>query len=215
MAAENCNIKEGDTVAVWGCGPVAQFAIRSALMLGAGTVVAIDRVQERLDMAKVNEQVITIHFEKEKVYDRLMEITGGRGPDSCIDCVGCEAHSSTMILDAIDTAREALYMSGNRNYVLNEIIQCCRKTGTLSIPGVYTGVVNGLLFGALMNKGLTVKTGQTHVHRYLAPLLKTIQEKKIDPSFVVTHRISLDEAPEAYQKFKDHQDGCIKVVMKP
>ncbi len=215
MAAENAGIEPGDTVAVWGCGPVAQFAIRSAWMLGAGRVVAIDRVPERLKMAETHGKAETINFEKEKVYDRLMEMTGGRGPDRCIDAVGCEAHAGGSLDALLDKAKAAVMLTTDRAHVLREAILCCRKGGTLSVPGVYVGFVDKVPFGALMNKGLTVKAGQTHVQRYTKPLLKKIEDGEIDPSFVITHRLKLDDAPAAYKTFRDKQDGCIKVVLKP
>ena len=214
MAAENAGIEPGDTVAIWGCGPVAQFAIRSAWMLGAGRVIAIDCVHERLQMA-ARGNAETINFEQTDVYDRLMELTGGRGPDRCIDAVGTEAHTTGSFDAVIDAAKAAVNLGTDRPHVLREAIRCCRKGGTLSIPGVYIGVLDKIPFGAAMNKGLTMKMGQTHTHRYMRPLLDLIEAGKIDPSFVITHRLPLDEAPAAYQTFRDKQDGCIKVVLKP
>jgi threonine dehydrogenase-like Zn-dependent dehydrogenase len=214
MAAENAQIEPGDTVAVWGCGPVAQFAIRSAWMLGAGRVIAIDRVAERLAMAE-NAKAELINFDKEDVYDRLMELTKGRGPDSCIDAVGAEAHASGSFDAVLDAAKVALHLGTDRPHVLREAIRCCRKGGTISIPGVYLGVVDKLPFGAAMNKGLTMKMGQTHVHRYLPLLLGKIESGEIDPSFVITHRLKLNDAPKAYETFRDKKDGCIKVVLQP
>ncbi len=215
MAAENCGMDEGDTVAVWGCGPVGQFAIQSAWMLGAGRVIAIDRVPERLAMAKKHGKAETISFENDKVYDRLMEMTKGRGPDRCIDAVGAEAHASGSFDAALDAAKVMLYLGSDRPHVLREAIMCCRKGGTLSIPGAYVGFMDKLPLGAMMNKGLTIRTGQTHVQNYNKKLLKKIQAGEIDPSFVVTHRVNLNDAPEAYKTFKDKKDGCIKVVLKP
>ncbi|WP_165250443.1 zinc-dependent alcohol dehydrogenase [Paludisphaera soli] len=215
MAAENADIEPGDTVAVWGCGPVSQFAIQSAWMLGAGRVIAIDRVAERLEMARTHGKAETIDFSQEKVYDRLMEMTKGRGPDRCIDGVGCEAHATGSFDAIVDKAKSALHLTTDRSHVLREAIMCCRKGGTLSIPGVYIGFDDKIPMGALMNKGLTVKAGQTHTQRYLAPLLKKIEEGAIDPSFVITHTRPLADAPEMYQTFRDKQDGCIKVVLKP
>jgi len=214
MAAENAQIEPGDTVAIWGCGPVAQFAVRSAWMLGAGRVIAIDRVAERLAMAEKGKAE-TINFEKEDVYDRLMEMTKGRGPDSCIDAVGAEAHASGSVDAALDAAKTALHLGTDRPHVLREAIRCCRKGGTLSIPGAYVGVVDKLPFGAAMNKGLTMKMGQTHVQRYLPLLLGKIESGEIDPSFVITHRLKLNDAPKAYETFRDKKDGCIKVVLQP
>jgi threonine dehydrogenase-like Zn-dependent dehydrogenase len=215
MAAENAQIEPGDTVAVWGCGPVAQFAIQSAWMLGAGRVVAIDRVPERLEMARHYGRAEVVNFEEEKVYDKLMEMTKGRGPDRCIDAVGCEAHSSGAFDAVMDNLKSKVYLATDRAHVLREAIMCCRKGGTLSVPGVYVGFPDKLPFGALMNKGLTLKTGQTHMQRYMGPLLKMIEDRKIDPSFVVTHRLKLEDGPGAYRTFRDKQDGCIKVVLKP
>jgi threonine dehydrogenase-like Zn-dependent dehydrogenase len=215
MAAENAGIEQGDTVAVWGCGPVAQFAIQSAWMLGAERVIAIDRVAERLEMAQNHGRAETINFDKEKVYDRLMEMTRGRGPDRCIDAVGCEAHAGGSFDAAVDKAKTTLHLATDRAHVLREAIMCCRKGGTLSMPGVYGGLLDKIPIGALMNKGLTLKAGQTHVQRYGGPLLKKIESGEIDPSFVITHRRPLADAPEMYKTFRDKKDGCIKVVLKP
>ena len=215
MAAENCQIEEGDTVAIWGCGPVGQFAIKSAWMLGAGRVIAIDGVPERLAMAEREGKAEVIDVTKEKVYDRLMEMTKGRGPDSCMDAVGTEAHGSGAIDAVLDKAKAAVMLGTDRPHVLREVIMCCRKGGTVSIPGVYIGFLDKIPFGAAMNKGLTMKMGQTHVQSYLKPLLKKIEDGEIDPSFVITHRVGLDKVPEAYKTFRDKEDGCIKVVLNP
>jgi threonine dehydrogenase-like Zn-dependent dehydrogenase len=215
MAAENAEIEPGDTVAVWGCGPVAQFAIQSAWMFGAGRVIAIDRVPERLRMAEEQGKAETINFEEQDVYDTLMEMTGGRGPDRCIDAVGAEAHAGGSFDAVLDKAKAAVFLGTDRPHVLREAIMCCRKGGTLSIPGVYLGFLDKIPFGAAMNKGLTMKMGQTHVQRYSEPLLEKIQSGAIDPSFVITHRVSIDDGPEMYKTFRDKQDGCIKVVMTP
>jgi threonine dehydrogenase-like Zn-dependent dehydrogenase len=215
MAAENAEIERGDTVAVWGCGPVGQFTIKSAWMLGAGRVIAIDRVPERLTMAQAHGKAETINFEDNDVYDRLMEMTGGRGPDRCIDAVGAEAHATGSVDAMLDKAKAAVYLGTDRPHVLRETIMCCRKGGTVSIPGVYIGFLDKVPFGAAMNKGLTMKMGQTHIHRYMKPLLQKVEAGAIDPSFVITHRLALDDAPGAYQTFRDKQDGCIKVVLKP
>jgi threonine dehydrogenase-like Zn-dependent dehydrogenase len=215
MAVENCQMEPGDTVAVWGCGPVGQFTIQSAWMLGAGRVIAIDRVPERLHMAEVHGRAETLNFEKEDVYDRLMEMTGGRGPDRCIDAVGTEAHGHGSFDAVLDKAKAAVYLGTDRPHVLREAIMCCRKGGTISIPGVYIGFLDKIPFGAVVNKGLTLKTGQTHVPRYSQKLLNKIEAGEIDPSFVITHRLTLDDGPEAYRTFRDKQDGCIKVVMTP
>lgn len=215
MAAENAEIEPGDTVAVWGCGPVGQFAIQSAWMFGAGRVIAIDNVPERLAMAQHHGRAEVIDFDAVKVYDRLMEMTGGRGPDRCIDAVGTEAHAGGAIDAVVDKVKASLYLGTDRPHVLREAIMCCRKGGTISVPGVYIGFLDKIPFGALMNKGLSIRTGQTHTHRYLAPLLEKVVSGEIDPSFVITHRASLEEGPDLYQTFRDKKDGCIKVVMKP
>ncbi len=215
MAAENADIEPGDTVAVWGCGPVGQFAIRSAWMFGAGRVIAIDWVPERLKMAEQHGKAETINFKEAQVYDRLLEMTAGRGPDRCIDAVGAEAHAAGSLGAVVDKAKAAMFLGTDRPHVLREAIMCCRKGGTVSIPGVYIGFLDKVPIGAMMNKGLTIKTGQTHVHRYLEPLLKKIEEAEIDPSFVITHRLRLADAPAAYKMFRDKEDGCIKVVMTP
>ena len=215
MAAENAEIEPGDTVAVWGCGPVAQFAIQSAWMLGAGRVIAIDMVPERLALAQTAGRAETIDFSKVDVYDALMELTDGRGPDRCIDAVGAEAHAGGSADAILDKVKAAAFLTTDRAHVLREAIMCCRKAGTISIPGVYVGFADKLPVGALMNKGLTIKTGQTHVQRFTAPLLKKIEARQIDPSFVITHRVPLEEAPAMYKTFRDKEDGCIKVVLKP
>jgi threonine dehydrogenase-like Zn-dependent dehydrogenase len=215
MAAENCGIEAGDTVAVWGCGPVAQFAIQSAWMLGAGRVVAIDCVPERLQMAERHGKAETINFEKHDVYDRLQEMTKGRGPDRCIDAVGCEAHGTGAVDAVVDKVKSAVMLTTDRAHVLREAIMCCRKGGTISVPGAYVGFPDKLPFGAFMNKGLTLKSGQTHMQRYMKPLLDKVEAGQIDPSFVITHRVKLIDAPEAYKTFRDKKDGCIKVVLRP
>ncbi len=213
MAAENCNIQPGDTVAVWGCGPVGQFAIRSALMLGAERVIAIDRVPERLRMAKEGGAQI-LNYEQTEVGEALKEMTGGRGPDSVMDAVGMEAHG--MGLEGFyDQVMQAVRLETDRPNVLRQAIVACRKGGTVSMPGVYTGLVDKIPMGAFMNKGLTLKTGQTHVHRYLQPLVERIQQGDIDPTFVITHSLPLDQAPQGYEIFKHKKDSCIKVVLKP
>jgi threonine dehydrogenase-like Zn-dependent dehydrogenase len=214
MAAENAQIEEGDTVAIWGCGPVGQFAIRSALMMGAGRVIAIDEVPERLAMAE-DGGAETIDFSKTDVYDELMVRTKGRGPDSCIDAVGCEAAGHGAGDAILDKVKAAVYLATDRVHVLREAIMSCRKAGTISVPGVYVGMGDHLPIGAAMNKGLTIKTGQTHVQRYTQPLLDKIIEGEIDPSFVVTHPASLEDAPKMYKQFRDKEDGVIKVVLRP
>lgn len=215
MAAENCGIEQGDTVAVWGCGPVAQFAIQSAWMLGAGRVIAIDRVRERLEMAQRHGKAETINFEKDDVYEQLQEMTKGRGPDRCIDAVGCEAHATGTVGAAFDKVKSSVMPPTDRMHVLCEAIRCCRKGGTISVPGAYAGQADTLPFGAFMNKGLTMKSGQTHMQRYMQPLLQKVESGMIDPSFVITHRVKLADAPAAYKTFRDKKDGCIKVVLTP
>lgn len=215
MAAENAGIEEGDTVAVWGCGPVGQFAIQSAWMLGAGRVIAIDQVPERLEMARTHGRAETLDFGEVKIYDALMEMTDGRGPDRCIDCVGTEADASATLDSMWDKAKAAVYLGTDRPHVLREAIMCCRKGGTISVPGVYIGLLDNIPFGAAMNKGLTFRMGQTHTQRYLAPLLAKVAEGEIDPSFIITHRASLEEGPDLYKAFRDKEQGCIKVVMRP
>jgi len=214
MAAENCNIQKGDTVAVWGCGPVGQFTIKSAYMLGAERVIAIDHVPERLRMAEEQGHAETINFDDEDVFDKLKEMTGGLGPDACVDAVGLEAHGTSF--DALlDRTKAAMFLATDRPHVLRQAIHACRKGGTVSVPGVYGGFLDKIPFGAAMNKGLTFKTGQTHVHRYLRPLLERIGRGEIDPSFVITHRLRLEDAPHGYEIFKHKQDNCIKIVLKP
>jgi threonine dehydrogenase-like Zn-dependent dehydrogenase len=215
MAAENCNIEGGDTVAVWGCGPVGQFAIKSAYMLGAERVIAIDHVPERLHMALEQGKAETLDFLDEDISDKLKEMTGGRGPDSCIDAVGMEAHTTGSIDAMYDAAKAAMFLGTDRPHALRQAIFACRKGGTVSIPGVYGGLLDKIPFGAVVNKALTLKSGQTHMHKYMGPLLKRIQNNEIDPSFVITHRLRLEEAPHGYEIFKHKQDNCIKIVLKP
>ena len=213
MAAENCNIQPGDTVAVWGCGPVGQFAIRSAFLLGADRVIALDQIPERLAMARQGKAE-TLNFDDESVVEKLKEMTGGRGPDSCIDAVGMEAHGTAV--DAIyDRAKQAMMLETDRPHALRQAIQACRKGGTVSIPGVYGGLIDKFPIGAAFAKGLTFKMGQTHVPKYMLPLLDRIQRGEIDPSFLITHRVRLDEAAAAYKTFRNHEDDCIKVVLNP
>ena len=214
MAAENCNIQPGDTVAVWGCGPVGQFAIKSAYMFGAERVIAIDRIPERLQMAKEQCKAEVLNYEEIDPGEALKEMTGGRGPDACIDAVGMEAHG-TNIDYLYDRVKQAVRLETDRPTALRQAIVACRKGGNLSIPGVYGGFLDKIPMGAAFNKGLTFKMGQTHVHRYLKPLLERIQNGEIDPSFVITHRLKLDEAPHGYEIFKHKKDNCIKVVLKP
>jgi threonine dehydrogenase-like Zn-dependent dehydrogenase len=214
MAADNCNITPGDTVAVWGCGPVGQFAIRSAWMLGAGRVMAIDRVPERLMLAADKGKAEVIDLSVLDVFEALKDATGGRGPDACIDAVGMEAHGA-IADDWYDRVKTAAFLATDRASALRQAIHACRKGGTVSIPGVYGGFIDKVPLGAAFGKGLTLKMGQTHVHRYLPRLLDRIERGEIDPSFVITHRVPLGEAPAAYRTFRDKEDGCIKVVMKP
>jgi threonine dehydrogenase-like Zn-dependent dehydrogenase len=211
MAAENCNIQPGDTVAVWGCGPVGLFAIKSAMLLGAGRVIAIDRFPERLRLAE-RAGAEVINYEDTDVLPTLNELTGGRGPDSCIDAVGMEAHMHG-VQHSYDKVKQALRMETDRPGVLRQAIQACRNGGTVSVPGVYGGVVDKIPFGAIVNKALTVKSGQTHVQHYMKPLLARIEAGEIDPSFIITHRVSLEEVPDAYQMFRDKDDDCVKVVV--
>jgi threonine dehydrogenase-like Zn-dependent dehydrogenase len=214
MAAENCAIQPGDTVAIWGCGPVGQFAIRSAFMQGAERVIATDRFPERLALAR-SGGAETLHYEQvDNVVECVKELTGGRGPDACIDAVGLEAHGLT-VDNLYDKGMQLARMASDRAHALREAIQACRKGGTVSVPGVYGGLLDKVPFGAAFNKGLTLKMGQTHMMRYMGPLLERIQNGEIDPSFVITHRLPLDEAPEGYRLFKGKHDGCVKVVLQP
>lgn len=214
MAAENCNIQPGDTVAIWGCGPVGLLAIRCAYLLGAERVVSIDRVPERLRMAREKAGAETINYEQQSVYDTLMEMTGGRGPDACIEAVGMEAHMPGPLY-AYDRVKQALRLETGRPIALRQAIMACRNGGSLSVPGVYGGILDKVPFGSVMNRGLTLKTGQTHMQRYMQPLLERIQKGEIDPSFIITHRLRLEDAPQAFRTFRDKQDECIKVVMRP
>lgn len=213
MAAENCGIKSGDTIAVWGCGPVGQFAIRSAFLLGAERVIALDRFPERLAMAAAGGAE-TLDYENKDVVEILKDITGGRGPDACIDAVGMEAHGDDM-LSKYEHIKHKTGLATDRPVALRQAIQACRKGGTVSIPGVYGGFIDKMPMGIAFTKGLTFKMGQTHVHRYMRPLLNHIIKGDIDPSFVITHRMSLSDAPEGYRTFRDKQDECIKIVLKP
>jgi threonine dehydrogenase-like Zn-dependent dehydrogenase len=214
MGAEMCDIQGGDVIAVWGAGPVGQFAIASAKMLGAERVIAIDRFDYRLRMAKEKAGADdTINYEQENVLDALKEMTGGRGPDACIDAVGMEAHGPTAMY-AYDRAKQALMLESDRPIVLREAIMACRTGGTVSVIGVYGGMIDKFPMGALMNKSLTIKSGQCHVHRYMKPLLERIQRGEIDPSFVITHTLPLSEAPRGYDMFVNKSDNCEKVVLK-
>lgn len=213
MAAENCGIKRGDTVAVWGAGPVGQMAIRSAYLLGAERVISIDHYNGRLKMSE-DGGAETINFEEaEGILDELRYRTGGRGPDACIDAVGLEAHGHT-VTAAIDRVKAAVNLGTDRPDALRQAIQSCKKGGTVSVPGVYGGLLDMFPFGAAFGKGLTLKMGQTHTQKYMKPLLDRILADEIDPSFVITHRVRIDEGPEAYQMFHKNKDDCIKVVLK-
>ena len=213
MAAENCQIRGGDTIAVWGCGPVGQFAIRSAFLLGAERVIAIDRFPERLQMAQQGGAE-TMNYEEEDVFDRLMEMTGGRGPDACIDAVGMEAHGPGIVA-AYDRMKQAVMLESDRPYALRQAIMSCRNGGTVSIVGVYGGFIDKFPIGSIMNRSLTIKTGQAHVQKYMRPLLERIQRGEIDPSVIITHRMRLDQAPEAFAKFNRKEDRCVKIVLTP
>jgi threonine dehydrogenase-like Zn-dependent dehydrogenase len=205
QAAVQADIEPTDIVAIWGCGPVGQMTIRSAALLGAEKVVAIDNVPERLEMAEAGG-AITINFDNESVYERLNELTDGKGPQKCIDCVGVEAHISPSMPDTlIDRAKQMVGIETDRPHVFREMVYCCRPAGLLSIPGVYLGFDDMIPLGTLMNKGLTIRTGQTHVNRWTDDLLRRIEEGQIDPSFVITHEVPLEEGPEMYKIFRDKQ----------
>jgi threonine dehydrogenase-like Zn-dependent dehydrogenase len=214
QAAAQCDIEPEDTVAVWGAGPVGQFAIRAAHLLGAEKVIAIDHLPERLSMAQAGG-AIPVNFDDESVVERLQELTQGRGPEKCIDAVGLEAHATRSFDSVYDRVKQAVMLESDRAHVLREMMYVCRPAGVLSIPGVYGGLIDKLPFGAMMQKGLTVRTGQTHVNRWTDDLLKLIQEGTIDPSFVITHTVDLEDGPAMYKTFRDKEDGCIKVVLKP
>lgn len=214
QAAENCNIQPGDTVAVWGCGPVGQFAIKSAFMLGAERVIAIDRFAYRLRMAKEYGKAEVLNYEQVDVGEALREMTGGIGPDACIDAVGMEAHG-TGIDYLYDFAKQYVRLESDRPTALRQAIVACRKGGTVSIPGVYGGFIDKFPIGSAFAKGLTFKMGQTNMHRYLKPLLDRIERGDIDPSYIITHRLPLDQAPHAYEIFKHKQEDCMKVVLTP
>jgi threonine dehydrogenase-like Zn-dependent dehydrogenase len=214
QAALNCEIEPGDVVAVWGCGPVGQFAIESARLLGAARVIAIDRFPERLDLARNHGQADALNYEETDVFEALKELTGGRGPDACIDAVGMEAHGAGL-LGKFDKALQMARMQTDRPTVLRQVIQACRKGGTISIPGVYGGILDKVNLGAAFGKALTLKMGQTHVQKYLPKLLDHIEKGDIDPSFVITHRLDLEDAPRAYRIFRDKEEHCIKTVLRP
>jgi threonine dehydrogenase-like Zn-dependent dehydrogenase len=215
QAAVQCDIEPTDTVAIWGCGPVGQMAIRSAILLGANQVIAIDCLPERLSMAEAGGAT-TIDFENESVLERLKELTDGKGPEKCIDCVGMESHVMASLPDTLlDRAKQMVMVESDRPHVLREMIYVCRPGGIISVPGVYSGFSDMLPMGAFMNKGLTMRTGQTHVNRWTDDLLRRIEEGEIDPSFVITHTVPLSQGPEMYQVFRDKRDSCVKVVLKP
>lgn len=215
QAAVQCDIEPTDTVAIWGCGPVGQMAIRSAILLGANQVIAIDCLPERLSMAEAGGAT-TINFETESVLERLKELTDGKGPEKCIDCVGMESHVMASLPDTLlDRAKQMVMAESDRPHVLREMIYVCRPGGIISVPGVYSGLSDMLPMGAFMNKGLTMRTGQTHVNRWTDDLLRRIEEGEIDPSFVITHTVPLSQGPEMYQVFRDKRDSCVKVVLKP
>jgi threonine dehydrogenase-like Zn-dependent dehydrogenase len=215
MGAEMCNIKEGDTIAVWGCGPVGQFAIASAKMLGAERIIGIDRFEDRLAMARTRAGATdVINYEVLDVYDTLMDMTGGVGPDACIDAVGTEAHMPGPLY-GYDRFKQALMLESDRPFALRQAILSCRNGGTVSVIGVYGGFIDKFPMGSFMNRSLTMRTGQCHVHRYMKPLLERIQKGDIDPSFVISHHMKLDEAPQGYEKFLNKEDHCTKIVLTP
>jgi threonine dehydrogenase-like Zn-dependent dehydrogenase len=214
MGAELCGIKGGETIAVWGCGPVGQFAIASAYLLGAERVIAIDRFDYRLAMARERAGAETLNYERVDVHDALREMTGGRGPDHCIDAVGLEAHSPSPMY-AYDRAKQALMLETDRPIALRQAIQACRSGGTVSVIGVYAGVLDKFPMGTVVNRSLTIKSGQTHVQRYMRPLLERIRNREVDPRFVVTHILDLEDAPYAFKMFNGKHDHCQKIVLKP
>jgi len=215
MGAEMCGIKPGDTIAVWGCGPVGQFAIASARLLGAETVIAIDRFPYRLRIAREKAAAdVTINYEETNVLEALKELTGGRGPDGCIDAVGLEAHAPGL-QGFYDRAKQSMRLESDRIPALRQAIMACRNGGTVSIIGVYSGFDDKFPLGSVMNRSLTIRTGQCHVHRYMKPLLKHIQNGDIDPSFVITHKMQLEDAPVGYDIFNHKEDECLKVIMRP
>ena len=215
QAAENANIQPGDTVAVWGCGPVGLFAIASAYMLGAEKVIAIDRFPERLKLAR-DYGATTIDYSQDDVsiIEALRDLTGGTGPDGCVDAVGIEAHSSSAV-GLYDKVKTSMMLETDRPFVLRQAIQAIRKGGTLSIPGVYGGVLDKVNFGAAFGKGIRMAMGQTHMHKYMKPLLKRIEEGQIDPSFIISHRIGIDQVPAMYETWQKKEDGCTKIVIDP
>jgi threonine dehydrogenase-like Zn-dependent dehydrogenase len=213
MGAEMCDIEPGQTVAVWGAGPVGQFAMLSAYLLGAERVIAIDRFPYRLEMARDKAGAEVINYTESPVLESLKEMTGGRGPDACIDAVGLESHSHGLQY-VIDRAKQATMMETDRPVALREAIMACRPGGTVSVIGVYAGLIDHFPAGAMMNKSLTVRTGQCHVHRYMRPLLDRIMKGEIDPTFVISHHMSLEDAPLGYEIFSNKEDNCEKVVLR-
>jgi threonine dehydrogenase-like Zn-dependent dehydrogenase len=214
MAAEMCDIKRGDTVAVWGCGPVGQFAIASAYLLGAERVIAIDRFPYRLRIAREKAGAETLNYEEVDVIETLNEMTGGRGPDACIDAVGMESHIASPMY-WVDRTKQAARIETDRPFALREAIMACRNGGTVSVVGVYGGFVDTFPMGSLMNRSLTLRSGQAHVHRYMRPLLERIQKGEIDPTFIITHRLKLEDAPLGFELFANKEDECLKVVLSP
>ncbi len=214
MGAEFCDLKGGETVAIWGCGPVGQFAIRSAFLLGAERVIAIDTVPERLELARA-AGAETLDFLEVDIYDAIMEKTQGRGADACIDAVGTEADTGSSFMAKVDRIKQATFMGTDRPHVLRQAIHCCRNFGVVSVIGVYGGFLDKIPFGSAINRGLTFRMAQTPVQRYLPKLLQMIEQGKIDPTFVITHIAPLEKGPELYKTFRDKQDGCVKVVLKP
>ena len=215
MGAEMCDIQPGDVIAIWGAGPVGQFAAASAFLLGAERVIVIDRFDYRLRMAAQHAGAETLDYRGTDVIEELKEMTGGRGPDACIDAVGMEAHHDVGPIYAYDRIKQAMRLETERPFALREAIMACKSGGTVSVIGVYGGFLDKFPMGSLMNRAITIKTGQCHVQRYMRPLLDRVRRGEIDPSFVITHRMSLDDAPEGYETFKNKQDECVKVVLKP
>ncbi len=214
QAVAQCEVEPSDTVAIWGAGPVGQFCVRSAVLLGARQVIVIDRVPERLAMATAGG-AIAINFETESVVERLNDLTAGKGPEKCIDAVGMEAHATATLDSLYDRVKQAVMLESDRPHVLREMMYVCRPAGILSVPGVYGGLLDKVPFGMAMNKSLTIRTGQTHVNRWTEDLLRRIEEGQIDPAFVITHTAPLEDGPALYKTFREKEDGCIKVVLKP
>jgi threonine dehydrogenase-like Zn-dependent dehydrogenase len=215
MGADMCDIQRGDVIAVWGAGPVGQFAIASAYLLGAERVIAIDRFPYRLEMAREKAGAETINYEEQNVIETLNDMTAGRGPDACIDAVGMEGHHAHGPVHAYDRVKQAARLETDRPHALRQAIRACRNGGIISVIGAYGGFIDKFPMGALMNRSLTIKTGQCHVQRYMRPLMERIENGEIDPSFVITHRLNLDDAPNGYDTFKNKEDDCVKVVLKP